>query len=247
DHGGVELVLVPHRRRATLEARIIFCSRIAVVIPLAAAFLIAGCNSESPIETVEADSVTPAPAADSDSNPPTTSVAPSDQTVETSPAAASTLPPPDADPGQVCEKFLKLLKANDRMTAEQLLTHSALSVTREAELQLEPPGGPGAEFEIGAIRYATTRQKIAQVDCVVKETIDGEDLETTITWMVRSMDEGWRISGIVLTSEDESLQDLLSFENAQDVARINSMLVGDEASAVEHQADAVQETTTSLK
>ncbi len=211
---------------------------------LVAVMAAGGCGSDRPLESSGTDVVDPVRVARTDDAPKTNSVTPASTEVESSPASVSLLPDRNAGPGEVCETFLKLLKAGDRLAAEQLLTRTALSVTSKADLQLEPPGSENAVYDVGSIRYATTLNKIAQVDCLVKETTDGTPETTTVTWLVRLQTEGWRISGIVLAGDD-NIQDLLSFENADDVNRINQALIGDETAAAERQADAGS--TTALK
>lgn len=167
-----------------------------------------------------------------------TSVTPSNQNTESSPAvAASKLPPADALPNEVCRRFLELLQAGNRLSAENLLTRSALTVTGRAELKLEPLGGPTAKYELAEPMYATNKEELAQVDCKIVESIDGKDAESSLTWIVRKRNEGWRISGMMVQFDDGLPPDLLSFESYEDVLKIKST-IGGEVDSLERQADA---------
>jgi len=174
----------------------------------------------------------------------TTSVAASKPTIETSPAdPKSDLPPQNAPPDVVCQTFLALLQSNKRMAAENLLTRTALAVTGRADLQLEPLGSHLAKYELAEPLYATNKLELAQVACKVIDVIDGERTESELTWLVRRQNEGWRISGIMLQLEADKPQDLLSFENYNDVLKIKSSLVGDDSGG-ERQASAADETSS---
>jgi hypothetical protein len=167
-----------------------------------------------------------------------TSVAPSNLITESSPAVSdSKLPSAEASPTVVCQRFLELLQTGNRLSAENLLTRTALTVTGRAELKLEPLGGPTAKYQLSEPLYATNKEELAQVECKILENIDGENSESAITWIVRKRSEGWRISGMMVQIDDRLPPDLLSFENYEDVMKIKGAVAGDENPA-ERQADA---------
>ncbi len=167
-----------------------------------------------------------------------TSVTASNQNTESSPAVADTkLPPADAAPNEVCRRFLELLQSGNRLSAENLLTRTALTITGRAELKLEPLGGPTATYELAEPMYATNKEELAQVDCKIVDSIDGEPSEWSLTWIVRKRSEGWRISGMMFQFETGVPPDLLSFENYDDVLKIKNSIGVDNVS-VERQAEA---------
>ena len=154
-----------------------------------------------------------------------TSVTASKPTIEVSPAQPkSVLPSKDAAPNSVCETFLNLLKNGNRVAAENLLTRTALAVTSRAKLELEPIGSASAKYELGEPMYATNKQKLAHVECRVKDRVDGENIDSELVWMLRRQKEGWRISGILIQLEADKPKDLLSFENISDVVKIKNSL-----------------------
>ncbi|MEL7496247.1 MAG: hypothetical protein AAFN77_01465 [Planctomycetota bacterium] len=129
----------------------------------------------------------------------------------------------DQSPSAVCQRFMDLLQSGNRIGAENLMTRAALTNITSLGLKLEPMGGPKAKYTIGDVTYATNRNKLAHVDCVINETIDGETISMKIAWQARESNDCWRISGVILEKEDGNGLDLLSFENIVDVSKIKSM------------------------
>jgi hypothetical protein len=136
----------------------------------------------------------------------------------------------DAGPEEVCQRFLQCLQAGERRAAEKLLTQRALTATKRADLNLESPGGPQAKFTVDGARYATNKRELATVDCRVSEELYGQQVESTISWLLRSEPAGWRICGMILDLEQGDSLDFLSFENVADVERIKASLADDPAS-----------------
>lgn len=196
-------------------------------------FSIAGCGQrEAELVGEKAAATKTVPG-----EPEATSVTPTTQSTESSPAVSeSKLPPADATPTEVCRRFLELLQSGNRLSAENLLTRTALAMTGRAELKLEQLGGPTAKYELAEPMYATNKEELAQVACRIVESADGTISESSLTWIVRKRSEGWRISGVVVQFEEGWSPDLLSFENYEDVLRIKSAINGDDAAV--RQADA---------
>ena len=175
----------------------------------------------------------------------TTSVAADKLTNLTSPAPASKKnAAADSTPKEVCQAFMDFLQSGDRIAAENLLTRTALSVTTRAGLQLEPMGGPSSVFKVNDVLYATTKRKLAQVECSIVDKVDGEEYEMEMAWLVRKYSTGWRISGVMLELEPGAAKDLLSFENVQDVTRIKG-LAG--AEVVDDQSRQAKSQNSSIK
>ena len=195
---------------------------------LSLAVIFAGCSGSvaenSPEKSKEA---TPALVAQPSA---TSSVAAVKSGDVSSPAnSPNALPPVEASPEDVCVRFMNLLQAGNRIAAEHLLTRTALITTTKEGLKLQPMGGPTAEYKFDAVRYATSKNQLAQVSYIVCDSVDGEDFEVPITWLVRKQTKGWRISGIILELEDGVI-DLLSFENMADVVKLK-MAASEEAVA----------------
>ena len=177
---------------------------------------------------------------------PTTSVAVEKVNNFTSPAEASKDASTDATPDGVCRKFMKLLQSGNRISAENLLTRTALTVTTRAGLQLEPMGGPNSIFKVNQVAYATNKHKLAQVQCTVLDNVDGESYEMDMAWLVRKYSTGWRISGVMLELEPGKAMDLLSFENVRDVNKIKA-LAGAEVIDIDDQSRHAKSQDSAIK
>jgi hypothetical protein len=153
----------------------------------------------------------------------TTTVTPSKTEVATSPAVADEKPTADSTPAEVCQRFMELLQSGNRIAAENLLTRTALTATSKAGLVLEPMGGPASRVEMGATRYATIKNDLAQVVCEVVDQVDGDEQRVEVTWLVRKQNMGWRISGLLIELDPGQPKNLLSFENINDVEELKSM------------------------
>ncbi len=184
-----------------------------------------GCGKEKPEVKPDAD----ASAAQNSTMNATTSVVAAKSTDSKSPAAAGNqLPGPNSTPEEVCERFMKLLQSGNRIGAENLFTKTALTVTGQAGLKLEPMGGPTSTYRIGEARYATTRRKLAQVDCFITDKDEnGKIEEMEVTWQLHRLNEGFRISGVMLQLGEGDTKDLLSLENTFDVSKLQSLAGAD--------------------
>ncbi len=178
----------------------------------------------------------------------TTSVVPTETATNlTSPASASGELDTDATAKDVCEQFMQNLQSGNRIAAENLLTRIALTNTSKEGLVLEPMGGPNSECKFGEVRYATNKQKLAQVDCTVSEKADGEEFEMDMTWVVRKQNSGWRIAGVMLQLEADAAKDLLSFENLNDVKQMKVLAGVEVIEQTSQPRQAANETLTSSK
>lgn len=188
-------------------------------------FTVTGCNNkvaenkpttsksddEQPSVSTETHSVAVSPAVD----------------VESPAADSSQLPPAEASPKEVCERFMNNLQNGNRIGAENLLTKAALTITSREGLVLEPMGGPNSTYVFGDVRYATNEQKLAQIDCSVVDNTNGEEYKLDMTWLAKKQKLGWRISGVMLQLEPGEIKDYLSFENLSDVQKMKSLASGD--------------------
>ena len=210
-----------------------------------ACVMLFGCQSQAPVDSPPPSQTTPSTDGDATAadraEPPTTTVAVTRTDPVESPAKVTTLPAPDAAPSEICRLFVQYLANGNRALAEQLLTSAAFHVTNQAELQLQPIGSTAATCHLSPARYATSKKKLCQVVCTIHDQVDGQAVESEITWICRRQKSGWRISGMILPADQEEGIDLLSFENVSDVERIKQALA-QEQSAASHTAAAPQET-----
>ena len=162
---------------------------------------------------------------------------------ETSPANLSQADPNamsvDSTPERVLKEFLTLLQQGDRFSAQRLLTEPAQQETARARLELDAPGDQDTTFTILSARYATNEKVIAEVDCLFHQSdYQGEAIK--LSWMMRRQANGWKVYGMLINMDGGEL-DLVSFENAIDLARIQQSVEpaeSDLAMPPERQADA---------
>lgn len=124
----------------------------------------------------------------------------------------------DSTPERVLKEFLTLLQQGDRFSAQRLLTEPAQQQTARAQLELDAPGDKNTTFTILSARYATNEKVIAEVDCLFHQSdYQGETIK--LSWMMRRQTNGWKVYGMLINLDGGEL-DLVSFENALDLARI---------------------------
>ena len=178
-----------------------------------------GCGwTEQPVAVENPTTVAPNVAAKKTE----TVIAANESQVESPAKNPVKLPEVDASPESVCEIFMQYLNSGNRVKAERLLSSTALSTTAKAGLYLQPIGGKNAKVKIKPAVYATNKQRLAQVECVVTEVEDGKEVSDELTWLVRKSKSGWRILGFMLR-DDNGVEDFLSFENVRDVDSILQM------------------------
>lgn len=125
----------------------------------------------------------------------------------------------DSTPAEVCAMFLAELSLSEVKRAEKLMTQEAVLQIRNCQLELGPPGGPTAEYRLGETQFASGQQRVAFVPCSVVDEYQTQEF----SMMLRHSPHGWKIAGMLFDSEDQG-QDLFSFENPVDVAKIKSMM-----------------------
>jgi hypothetical protein len=128
-------------------------------------------------------------------------------------------------PETICQAFVDLLRRGESGEAEKLLSQESMTQTRRHHLELALPAGPAARYEVGAALYATNQAKLAFVP-VSLASEDSSSGGPPMSMMLRYGKYGWKITGMLLTLEEQS-QDLISFENPLDVVRIKSLIEGD--------------------
>ncbi len=198
---------------------------------LLAVMSVTGCGSSEPVATEMPVSVAPDVAGEK-----TKTVTAANESQAVSPAQSRVkLPDVDASPEKVCEMFMQHLNSGQRVKAERLLTSTALATTAKAGLYLQPIGGQDSKVTIKPAVYATNKQRLAQVQCIVEDVENGKQVSDDLTWVIRKSKSGWRILGFMLTG-DNGVEDFLSFENVRDVDAILQMSVVSPPETADRQA-----------
>ncbi len=171
----------------------------------------AGCRSE----VAKIDSNEPNSSVAKSEGESTRVITPAQPTDEPSPAQSAENELDRLTPQLVCQQFLESLRSDDALTAGHHLTKKALFETRRADLDLGPPGGEGAQYQLGETLYATAKREVAQVECFVTEY--GET--SKLGWMLKKERVGWKISGMLMYGDD-SIPEFIDFENREIVESI---------------------------
>lgn len=132
-------------------------------------------------------------------------------------AAAAEAPDPESV-RQVVRGFLAAIQAGDAEGARTMLTPLTREKTAELGVDVAPPGSPKARFEIGEVQF-----KGADGAYVATQWIDddgqGGQRADDVVWMVRRVEEGWRICGLGAKVFDDQPPLFLNFENPHEMAR----------------------------
>ena len=182
-------------------------------------FLATGCNrAKKEVSSSNSDS----PKAEAASDQATVVDASPDVHAK-SPAKTDSQLTVASSPEDVCRSFIKDLQKGEVLRAEKLLTQKSITNTRRFELNFGPKVGPGASYYVGTAQYATSKQKIAFVPCQVSNSTEEQD---SFSMMLRRNATGWKIAGLLFKPDGESVNDLLSFENPDDVVQLRDMFEG---------------------
>ena len=128
------------------------------------------------------------------------------------------IPPVDSGPDVVVTTFLDSLRAGDDATAEALLTERARIETENANLKVEPPGTPMAQYQVGTVQYVSENRDGAHVASIWRDTYaDGSTEQYNVTWVLRRQEDGWRIVGLATQPQPGATEIFLNFENPLDM------------------------------
>ena len=133
------------------------------------------------------------------------------------------------EPHLVCRGFMELLQLEKTSEAQNLLTRKARALTLRFDLPLGFPGDANATFQVDEAKFATSKQKMAQVNCEINESVSGQDVSSEIAWMLKRESQGWRICGMMLPTVQDQPMEFFSFESVSDVNLIKKMVSGEPA------------------
>ena len=146
------------------------------------------------------------------------SAAPATTSQESSTATTSAGRPQGNGPDAAVFDFLDAVRAGSDEKASNMLTPLARKKVAEQHLVVAPPGSDTAKFELGSVQFLGDDG--ARV--VIKWTdVDENNKPRTdqVTWMVRKVEEGWRIAGVAAPVFDGEPPVLLNFEDPEEMLR----------------------------
>ena len=113
--------------------------------------------------------------------------------------------------------FLNAVRAGNEDTASAMLTDKARTEMQNAEMYVQPPGSPNAQFQIGDVRLQPEHGG-AYVDSSWTDIIDnGQQSTYAITWILRQEHNGWRVAGMSTELYPNQPPLVLNFENPADM------------------------------
>jgi hypothetical protein len=129
---------------------------------------------------------------------------------------ASTTAPPGNGPDRAVYDFLEAVRTGNDEKAAKMLTPLAREKVAEQHMVVAPPGSDTARFEVGQVQTLGddgARVSIKWTD--LDET--GKPHSDEVLWMVRRVDEGWRIAGVAAPVFEGEPPLLLNFEDPADM------------------------------
>lgn len=142
---------------------------------------------------------------------------------------------PQSDPQSVVNHFLEAVKSGDDETAENLLTPTARKRTEEADLYVAPPGTPTAQFTVGECEVTGNEAEVFSTWTDVDNA--GQAQTDRIVWVLKKVEQGWRIYGMATTVFPGEPPLILNFEDPEDMLRKQEMLVEEIARRAEKEAE----------
>ncbi len=122
-----------------------------------------------------------------------------------------------ATPDATVLAFLTAVQKGDDQTASALLTTTARTEMQTAEMYVQPPGSPNAQFSIGGTKLMPEHNG-AHVDSTWTDIVEnGEQRTYEITWILRQEQQGWRVAGMSTELFPNQPRLVLNFENPADM------------------------------
>jgi len=113
--------------------------------------------------------------------------------------------------------FLNAVRAGDEETAAAMLTTKARTEMQNAEMYVQPPGSPHAQFTIGEVRLMPEHGG-AHVDSSWTDVVENGDQRTyEITWILRQEQNAWRVAGMSTRLFSNQPPLVLNFEDPADM------------------------------
>jgi len=131
--------------------------------------------------------------------------------------------PQTPTPKAAVSEFLQAFKLGNDEKASLMLTPLARKMVAQQHLAVAPRGSDTAKFEVGRV------EKLGDDGARVYTTLtdvgdNGQPQSDEIIWMVRHVDEGWRIAGVAAPVFKGEPPLLLNFEDEGDIIKKQQMV-----------------------
>jgi hypothetical protein len=120
-------------------------------------------------------------------------------------------------PDTAVVEFLNAVRGGDEATAGALLTNKARTAMEAANMYVQPPGSPNANFTIGQVEMKPEHGGAHVGSTWTDVTPQGETKSYEITWILRQENNGWRVAGMATQLVEDMPRLILNFEDPADM------------------------------
>jgi hypothetical protein len=115
-------------------------------------------------------------------------------------------------------EFLNAVRTGDESTAGALLTDKARTEMEKANMYVQPPGSPNADFAIGEVQMKPEHGGAYVGSTWTDVTPQGDQKKSyEITWILRQESGGWRVAGMATQLVEDMPRLILNFEDPADM------------------------------
>lgn len=118
----------------------------------------------------------------------------------------------------VVREFLTAIQQGNPEKAQSRLTPLTREKTKEMGIDVAPPGSATAKFEIGEVEFKGNTGAYVATKWI-DDNGAGQKRTDDVVWMVRRVEEGWRICGLGAKVFEDQPPLFLNFEDPQEMAR----------------------------
>jgi hypothetical protein len=123
-----------------------------------------------------------------------------------------------ATPDGAVIEFLNAVRTGDESTAGALLTDKARTEMEKANMYVQPPGSPNADFAIGEVQMKPEHGGAHVGSTWTDVTPQGDQKKSyEITWILRQESGGWRVAGMATQLVEDMPRLILNFEDPADM------------------------------
>jgi hypothetical protein len=120
-------------------------------------------------------------------------------------------------PDKAVVAFLEAVRYGDEQRAASMLTSKAQTEMKGANMYVQPPGSPSAQFTIGQVKMMPEHGG-AHVESTWTDGAAGpQSRNYDITWIMRQEGQSWRVAGMATRLFEDLPPLILNFENPADM------------------------------
>jgi hypothetical protein len=140
-------------------------------------------------------------------------------------------------PAAIVTRFLDALRRGEKETVATLLTSAARAETVRLGYEINPPGDPTSQYQVGRVETVPGPPEEAYVSSLWTHDLgNGEVFSYEAVWIVRREPEGWRISGLAVSEPESEAPLVFNFEKLDEVFEKKSQAEAEPAGEAARQA-----------